>query len=54
MISPAERIPVDANDRFSTTAARLEDETKAMPAEKMSATSQALSSKPMKAASAGE
>ena len=47
-------MPVEASDRISTTTARLEDETKASTAEKINATGQALSSRPMKAASAGD
>ncbi|MBX5227527.1 hypothetical protein HJC06_14000 [Rhizobium sp. NLR9b] len=54
MTRPAYRTLVDASDSIRTTAARLDEEMKAILAEKASATGQTLSSRPMKAANAGD
>lgn len=54
MMRPADSVPVAASDRISTTTARLEEETKASTAEKISATGHAPSSRPMKTPRAGE
>ncbi len=54
MMSPVDRMPAEASDRISTTIARLEEEKKAMAADRSSATGQASSSRPMKAPSAGD
>ncbi len=51
---PVDSTPADASERINTTAARLEDDTNAIIAEKMRATGQALSNKATKAMRAGE